>query len=92
LLNSCERCRRQKIKCSGKEPCTACQKRRLVCNFDEQNQKILVTRELVLSVGSIEGLARTNNLTDIWLNLKEEPDMPLIRNCELRRTRVDLTM
>jgi len=45
--DSCERCRRQKIKCSGKEPCDACQKRQLLCNFDEQNQKILVTRESV---------------------------------------------
>jgi len=47
FVDSCERCRRQKIKCSGKEPCDACQKRRLLCNFDEQNQKILVTRESV---------------------------------------------
>ncbi|KAJ5321532.1 hypothetical protein N7476_004534 [Penicillium atrosanguineum] len=43
-LNACTRCRRQKIKCSGSQPCEGCNKRRLTCIFDDRDQKILVTR------------------------------------------------
>jgi hypothetical protein len=65
----------------------------LVCNFDEQNQKILVTRESVPSIESIDGCGDyAKDLTDIWLNLKEEPDMPPTRNYELHQTQPDLTM
>ncbi|KAJ5141611.1 hypothetical protein N7526_002606 [Penicillium atrosanguineum] len=40
-LNACTRCRRQKIKCSGSQPCEGCNKRRLTCIFDDRDQKIL---------------------------------------------------
>ncbi|KAJ5595536.1 uncharacterized protein N7459_001744 [Penicillium hispanicum] len=43
-LNACTRCRRQKIKCSGSQPCDSCSKRKLTCIFDDRDQKILVTR------------------------------------------------
>ncbi|KAJ5180047.1 transcriptional regulator family: Fungal Specific TF [Penicillium capsulatum] len=43
-LNACTRCRRQKIKCSGAQPCDGCNKRKLTCIFDDRDQKILVTR------------------------------------------------
>ncbi|KAJ5110164.1 hypothetical protein N7532_002809 [Penicillium argentinense] len=43
-LNACTRCRRQKIKCSGSQPCDGCNKRKLTCIFDDRDQKILVTR------------------------------------------------
>ena len=43
-LFSCTRCRRQKIKCSGTQPCDGCNKRKLTCIFDDRDQKILVTR------------------------------------------------
>ncbi|KAI9897966.1 hypothetical protein N3K66_006326 [Trichothecium roseum] len=42
--NACTRCRKQKIKCSGIQPCEACKKRRLQCQFDDRDQKILVTK------------------------------------------------
>ncbi|KAE8353459.1 hypothetical protein BDV28DRAFT_157005 [Aspergillus coremiiformis] len=50
--NACQRCRRQKIKCSGSQPCDTCSKRKLTCVFDDRDQKILVTR------GYIEDLLR----------------------------------
>ncbi|KAJ5263252.1 hypothetical protein N7478_010857 [Penicillium angulare] len=43
-LNACTRCRRQKIKCSGSQPCDSCNKRKLTCVFDDRDQKILITR------------------------------------------------
>ncbi|KAJ5249197.1 hypothetical protein N7468_000648 [Penicillium chermesinum] len=43
-LNACTRCRRQKIKCSGSQPCDGCKKRKLTCIFDDRDQKVLVTK------------------------------------------------
>ncbi|OJD37902.1 zn 2cys6 transcription factor [Diplodia corticola] len=48
--NACVRCRRQKIKCSGSRPCDACSKRNLSCDFDERDQKILVTRGYLIDL------------------------------------------
>ncbi|KAF2644028.1 hypothetical protein P280DRAFT_496490 [Massarina eburnea CBS 473.64] len=42
--NACSRCRRQKIKCSGLQPCTNCTKRNLSCVFDDRDMKILITQ------------------------------------------------
>ncbi|KAF2685815.1 hypothetical protein K458DRAFT_18001 [Lentithecium fluviatile CBS 122367] len=42
--NACSRCRRQKIKCSGLQPCANCSKRSLTCIFDDRDQKVLVTQ------------------------------------------------
>ncbi|KAL4880748.1 hypothetical protein BJY04DRAFT_207920 [Aspergillus karnatakaensis] len=50
--NACQRCRKQKIKCSGLQPCNTCHKRKLTCVFDDRDQKVLVTR------GFIEDLQR----------------------------------
>ncbi|KAL5003290.1 hypothetical protein BDV10DRAFT_154615 [Aspergillus recurvatus] len=50
--NACRRCRKQKIKCSGFQPCNTCHKRKLTCFFDDRDQKVLVTR------GFIEDLQR----------------------------------
>ncbi|KAL3467055.1 hypothetical protein BJX64DRAFT_274107 [Aspergillus heterothallicus] len=50
--NACQRCRKQKIKCSGFQPCNTCHKRKLKCVFDDRDQKVLVTR------GFIEDLQR----------------------------------
>jgi hypothetical protein len=44
LSCSCQRCRRQKIKCSGSQPCNTCSRRKQSCKFDDRDQKILVTR------------------------------------------------
>ncbi|KAK7416873.1 hypothetical protein QQX98_004931 [Neonectria punicea] len=46
----CSRCRKQKVKCSGSQPCDACQKRKLSCEFDERDQKILVTRGYIIDL------------------------------------------
>ncbi|KAH7169990.1 hypothetical protein EDB81DRAFT_774203 [Dactylonectria macrodidyma] len=48
--NACSRCRKQKIKCSGSQPCDACQKRKLSCEFDERDQKVLVTRGYIIDL------------------------------------------
>ncbi|KAJ5092575.1 hypothetical protein NUU61_007445 [Penicillium alfredii] len=57
-LNACTRCRRQKIKCSGTQPCDGCTKRKLTCVFDDSEQKILVTKgylaELEQKLASIQ--------------------------------------
>ncbi|WPH03595.1 Hypothetical protein R9X50_00647700 [Acrodontium crateriforme] len=42
--NACTRCRQQKIRCSGAAPCDQCSRRRLVCHFNADDTKILVTR------------------------------------------------
>ncbi|UPX16174.1 uncharacterized protein EKO05_0006590 [Ascochyta rabiei] len=42
--NACSRCRRQKIKCSGQQPCANCGKRNLTCIFDDRDNKVLVTQ------------------------------------------------
>lgn len=42
--NSCSRCRRQKIKCTGKYPCEACSRRKIPCQFDDYDQKVLVNK------------------------------------------------
>ncbi|KAL3475772.1 hypothetical protein BJX99DRAFT_270907 [Aspergillus californicus] len=50
--NACQRCRKQKIKCSGFQPCNTCHNRKLTCVFDDRDQKVPVTR------GFIEDLQR----------------------------------
>ncbi|KAH8807875.1 Zn(II)2Cys6 transcription factor [Xylogone sp. PMI_703] len=47
---SCTRCRRQKIKCSGSQPCNGCSKRNLTCTFDERDQKVLVSRGYIIDL------------------------------------------
>ncbi|CRK22277.1 hypothetical protein BN1708_013375 [Verticillium longisporum] len=44
LNGLCVRCRRLKIKCSGLQPCDGCSKRRVACELDQRDQKIVVTR------------------------------------------------
>ncbi|KAH7075944.1 Zn(II)2Cys6 transcription factor [Paraphoma chrysanthemicola] len=42
--NACSRCRRQKIKCSGQQPCPNCSRKNLTCIFDDRDNKVLVTQ------------------------------------------------
>ncbi|KAF2174009.1 hypothetical protein M409DRAFT_62193 [Zasmidium cellare ATCC 36951] len=42
--NACNRCRRQKIKCSGNVPCEQCSRRSISCVFDDKQHKILVSQ------------------------------------------------
>ncbi|KAI1051995.1 hypothetical protein LB506_003620 [Fusarium annulatum] len=41
---SCVRCRDQKIRCSGSQPCQQCDKRGSVCQFDDESRKVVVSR------------------------------------------------
>lgn len=51
-FNACERCRKQKIRCSGRYPCDACSRRSVACRFNDWDQKVSVTK------GYIEELQR----------------------------------
>lgn len=42
--NACQRCRQQKIRCSGLRPCDQCTSRKVYCTFEDRTQKIFVTR------------------------------------------------
>lgn len=46
-LYRCERCRRQKIKCSGRRPCDSCKRRSVSCRFNDSDQRILVSKGFV---------------------------------------------
>ncbi|KAG7106334.1 putative transcriptional regulatory protein C3C7.04 like [Verticillium longisporum] len=48
--NACVRCRRLKIKCSGLQPCDGCSKRRVACELDQRDQKIVVTRGYIMDL------------------------------------------
>ncbi|KAI1861304.1 uncharacterized protein JN550_010983 [Neoarthrinium moseri] len=48
--NACTRCRRQKIKCSGLQPCEGCRKRKTTCDFDDKDDKVVVTRAFLLDL------------------------------------------
>ncbi|KAI5456598.1 Zn(II)2Cys6 transcription factor [Mariannaea sp. PMI_226] len=41
--NACIPCRQSKIKCSGEDPCTNCQRRSVACEFTEGGNKVLVS-------------------------------------------------
>ncbi|CVK97936.1 related to positive activator of transcription [Fusarium proliferatum] len=41
---ACVRCRDQKIRCSGSQPCQQCDKRGSVCQFDDESRKVVVSR------------------------------------------------
>ncbi|KAJ4988791.1 C6 transcription factor [Stagonosporopsis vannaccii] len=70
--NACSRCRRQKIKCSGQQPCANCGKRNLTCIFDDRDNKVLVTQgylsDLQAKVARLQNAQNTpshsNPLTD----------------------------
>ncbi|RTE78623.1 hypothetical protein BHE90_006885 [Fusarium euwallaceae] len=44
---ACIRCRDQKIKCCGSQPCKQCDKRNLTCRFDEESRKVVVSRRYI---------------------------------------------
>lgn len=48
VVNRCERCRKQKIRCSGRLPCDACSKRNLTCHFNESHKRVVVTKGYAL--------------------------------------------
>ncbi|KAI0425319.1 hypothetical protein F5Y09DRAFT_335067 [Xylaria sp. FL1042] len=70
--NACERCRRQKIRCSGSPSCDTCRKRNLTCTFNLEDQKIMVTRKY------IEELQRgTATAAAVFENTQKEADPEL---------------
>ncbi|KAL4975819.1 hypothetical protein BDW66DRAFT_160096 [Aspergillus desertorum] len=52
--NACQRCRKQKIKCSGFQPCNTCHKRKLTCIFDDRDQKTRFIEDLQRRIASLE--------------------------------------
>nr|POF01397.1 putative transcriptional regulatory protein c3c7.04 [Quercus suber] len=59
VSNACIRCRRQKIKCSGSDPCEQCSRRDLVCNFEQAQHKILVSQSYIARLERAAGALRT---------------------------------
>ncbi|KAL0783327.1 hypothetical protein CaCOL14_001233 [Colletotrichum acutatum] len=76
--NACVRCRRQKIKCSGSQPCDACGKRKQSCTFDERDQRIVVTRGYIIDLQQrIERWERsrsTNEPAQVSIEGGQRPD------------------
>ncbi|KAI0897658.1 fungal-specific transcription factor domain-containing protein [Annulohypoxylon nitens] len=48
--NACIRCRKQKIKCSGLQPCEGCMKRKANCVFDDAGDRVVVKRAFLLEL------------------------------------------
>ncbi|KAI9150794.1 transcriptional regulatory protein [Paramyrothecium foliicola] len=48
--NACTRCRKQKIKCSGFQPCEGCSKRKVTCNFEDSDSKVVVSRAYLVEI------------------------------------------
>ena len=44
-FQSCERCKRRKIKCSGKQPCNKCTQRSAQYDFESEGRKVLVSEK-----------------------------------------------
>ncbi|KAH8700208.1 Zn(II)2Cys6 transcription factor [Talaromyces proteolyticus] len=86
--NACQRCRKQKIKCSGIQPCNTCHKRKLTCTFDDRDQKILVTRGFIEDLQArISSLERDEDETSSLHSYIEQDrarsnheNIPLIEN------------
>ncbi|KAL3492140.1 hypothetical protein BJX62DRAFT_250888 [Aspergillus germanicus] len=47
VTKACRRCRDQKIRCTGSDPCDQCNKRNYTCHFDSQSERVLVTRRYI---------------------------------------------
>ncbi|KAJ5825947.1 hypothetical protein N7474_003085 [Penicillium riverlandense] len=82
--NACVRCRRQKIKCSGSQPCNGCSKRNLSCIFDDPDQKILVRRGYILELQHKIALIEQNRNHDIQaLDTKDCEEAPALSRAHL---------
>ncbi|KAF2138418.1 uncharacterized protein K452DRAFT_255887 [Aplosporella prunicola CBS 121167] len=62
--NACDRCRRQKIKCSGRKPCEGCIRRKTNCVWDTEEPKRVVTKkyltELKNRISQLEATVERN--------------------------------
>ncbi|KAJ5414394.1 hypothetical protein N7509_001021 [Penicillium cosmopolitanum] len=59
VSKACKRCRDQKIRCTGSNPCDQCNKRNSACDFESPSQKVLVTRRRVESGCSHQLISNT---------------------------------
>ncbi|CAI6090487.1 unnamed protein product [Clonostachys chloroleuca] len=90
--NACSRCRRQKIRCSGLIPCDACTKRKLPCEINDSEQKILVTRgyidELQARIAALEGSkpAAASDILDFGSDVEAETQSPPPSRKQRRRS------
>lgn len=63
----CSRCRKQKIKCSGLQPCEGCKKRKVPCNFDDNETKVVVSRAYMRPLlPECQPLATTGVLKEVF--------------------------
>ncbi|KAF4969352.1 hypothetical protein FSARC_3427 [Fusarium sarcochroum] len=60
--NACVRCRRQKIKCSGRVPCDACKRRRVDCDYENDEGKVQVSKRYLLQLRNKVAKLSTNQL------------------------------
>ncbi|KAE8374679.1 hypothetical protein BDV26DRAFT_34367 [Aspergillus bertholletiae] len=49
-ISACLRCRQQKIKCTGENPCRNCQRRNVTCAFERDHDKVLVAKKHLLEL------------------------------------------
>ncbi|KAG8670219.1 hypothetical protein FPOAC1_009624 [Fusarium poae] len=74
-LISCVRCRDQKIKCSGSQPCQQCDKRGLPCRFDDESRKVVVSRGYINNLQErLALLERKSNQQDV-AGLSRSPEL-----------------
>ncbi|CAJ0555221.1 Ff.00g052860.m01.CDS01 [Fusarium sp. VM40] len=79
---ACVRCRDQKIRCSGSQPCQQCDKRGLTCRFDDESRKVVVSRgyinRLQEKLASLENKANQQTLIDATAGQSESPEFERI--------------
>ncbi|KAL3595243.1 hypothetical protein FPOAC2_09566 [Fusarium poae] len=72
---ACVRCRDQKIKCSGSQPCQQCDKRGLPCRFDDESRKVVVSRGYINNLQErLALLERKSNQQDV-AGLSRSPEL-----------------
>ncbi|WZH42385.1 Zn2-C6 fungal-type domain-containing protein [Fusarium acuminatum] len=78
---ACVRCRDQKIRCSGSQPCQQCDKRGLTCRFDDESRKVVVSRgyinRLQEKLASLESKANQQTLLDTTAGQSESERIAL---------------
>ncbi|KAE8152978.1 Zn(II)2Cys6 transcription factor [Aspergillus avenaceus] len=83
--NACLACRQSKIKCSGEEPCTNCQRRAIQCRFSDGGNKVTVTesylkglqqraREKELSPGSKRSAEDAFGGVEVGIDVQSQED------------------
>ncbi|RKL12005.1 hypothetical protein BFJ68_g8126 [Fusarium oxysporum] len=76
---ACVRCRDQKIRCSGSQPCQQCDKRGSVCQFDDESRKVVVSRgyinRLQERLAALENNSEQHSLLEATAGRSRSPDL-----------------